>query len=126
MSSAARSVFFFGIYLIVLGATLLIAPNLLLGIFGMPPTSEVWIRIVNRRDARGISWYPPQAARGELLAYFWWTVYLRLSVIGFFAVFVALGMAPAGLMLFAGIDVLGALWTCVACDRSARPERLMV
>ena len=46
MRLAARSVFFFGIYLIVLRSTLLIGPNVILGIFGVPPTAGVWVRIV--------------------------------------------------------------------------------
>jgi hypothetical protein len=46
MRLAARSVFFFGIYLIVLGSTLLTRPNVILGIFGVPLTAGVWVRIV--------------------------------------------------------------------------------
>ena len=41
MSKAARSLFVFGIYLIVIGLGFLVMPNVPLGLFGFPPTSEV-------------------------------------------------------------------------------------
>jgi hypothetical protein len=46
MSKSAFTVKAFGIYLLVLGVGLTFAPNLLLSVFGMPATSEVWIRVV--------------------------------------------------------------------------------
>ena len=46
MSSAARSVYAFSFYLFALGFVLTVAPNLLLRIFGIPETNEVWIRVV--------------------------------------------------------------------------------
>ena len=44
MSKSAFTLKVFGIYLLVLGLGLLVMPNLLLGIFGMPQTTEVWSR----------------------------------------------------------------------------------
>lgn len=46
MSKSARSVFIFGLYLGVLGIILLVTPNFLLGVFQLPSTNEVWIRVV--------------------------------------------------------------------------------
>ena len=46
MSRAARSVFVFAIYLFVLGLWLLLVPNTLLRLFGMPDAQDVWIRVV--------------------------------------------------------------------------------
>ena len=45
MTGAARSLFVFGIYLSALGVLLLLSPNLLLRIFGAPPTNDIWIRV---------------------------------------------------------------------------------
>jgi hypothetical protein len=36
----------FGVYVILTGINLMIAPNLLLGTLGVPPTNEVWLRVV--------------------------------------------------------------------------------
>ena len=46
MSPAARSVFVFSSYLWVLGGVLLLVPNVLLSLFGIPETNEVWVRVV--------------------------------------------------------------------------------
>jgi len=46
MSKAAFTVKAFGVYLVLLGIALVLVPNLLLGLFGIPSTSEVWIRVV--------------------------------------------------------------------------------
>jgi hypothetical protein len=46
MSYAAKTLLAFGVYLLGLGSLLVFVPNLLLAIFGVQSTSEVWIRIV--------------------------------------------------------------------------------
>ena len=46
MSRAAVSLFVFGIYLLLLGTVLMVAPNAFLALFGLPSTHDVWIRVV--------------------------------------------------------------------------------
>lgn len=116
MSAAGRSIQVFGIYLMLLGLVLLVAPNLLLALFGIAPTGEVWIRIVGML-AGFLGLYYTQAARVCDRAFFRTTVFVRLSVPGFFGAFVALAMAPPALMLFALVDVAGAAWTASALRR---------
>jgi uncharacterized membrane protein len=110
MSKSARSVFVFGVYLAVLGIVLLIAPNFLLGMFVLPSTTEVWIRIVGML-VLFLGFYYTQAARKEMIDFFRWTVYLRSTVIIFFVVFVLLGFARPPLIMFGVVDLLGAIWT---------------
>ena len=45
MSRSAQSIFFFGLYLFLLGILLVFLPNALLGLVDIPPTNEVWIRL---------------------------------------------------------------------------------
>ncbi len=113
MSNSARSVLVFGLYLVVLGIVLLVAPNFLLRIFLLPGTTEVWIRVVGML-ALILGFYCIQAARKETTDFFRWTVYARPTVIVFFAVFVLLGFASPPLILFGGVDLLGAIWTGLA------------
>ena len=113
MSYSARTVFVFGIYLVVLGITLIAAPNLLLNAFGFPATNEVWIRVVGMLVLI-LAFYYTQAARKELTDFFQWTVYARASVIVFFLAFVVVGLAKAALILFGAVDLLGAIWTGLA------------
>jgi hypothetical protein len=118
MSSSAKSIFVFGIYVAVLGVTLLVAANVLLSLFGIPATNEVWIRVVGMLLVL-LAFYYVQAAREELTDFFQWTVYTRASVIVFFIVFVVLGLAQPILILCGAIDLLGAIWTGLAL-RSSR------
>ena len=45
MTHAAKSVLVFGVYLTLVGATLLFIPNVFLTVIGVENTSEVWIRL---------------------------------------------------------------------------------
>ena len=107
------SVFVFGLYLAVLGIVLLVAPNFLLGMFFMPSTAEVWIRVVGVLVLY-MSFYYIQTARKGMTDFFKLTVYTRSSLIIFFAAFVLLGLASPPLILFGVVDLLGAIWTGLA------------
>jgi hypothetical protein len=118
MSAAARSVLVFGVYLVFLGVTLVVAPNLLLTIFTFPPTGEVWIRVAGVLTLCIASYYV-MAARHGLAAFFAWTVAVRAGVLAFFVLFAVLRLAQPALVLFGLVDLAGAVWTAVAL-RSAK------
>ncbi len=113
MSKAAVSVLVFGIYLVVLGLTLLLIPNLFLGLLGLPGTTEPWIRIVGVLLLI-LAYYCVQSARLEITDYFRLSVHGRLSVIIFFTGLVLFGLADPLLIAFGVLDLLGALWTAWA------------
>lgn len=108
--------FVFGIYLCGLGLLLLLVPNLLLQVFRVPQTNEVWIRIIGML-VLCLSFYYIQAARSELTRFIRWTVWARAAVIIYFAAFVLLVSAPQALLLFGLIDLLAAIWTWLALKR---------
>jgi len=113
MSPAAKSLVVFAVYLFVLGLALIIVPNAILGLFGFPPTSEVWIRIIGV-VALNLAYYSFRAARAGLVPFFRWSVHGRLIAPAFFASFVALGLARWPLLIFALVDVAAATWTYLA------------
>jgi hypothetical protein len=117
MSKGARSVFVFGLYLVVLGVVLIVAPNFLLGIFFLPGTTEVWVRVTGML-VLFLGFYYAQAARRELTDFFRWTMYPRSTVILFFAAFVLLGFAKPPLILFGVADLVGVIWTGLALRAS--------
>jgi hypothetical protein len=110
LSAPAKSVIVFGIYLLLLGATLILAPNALLAAFRIAPTNEVWIRVVGMLVLM-LGAYYVLAALAEARAFMRWTVPLRASVLVFFVAFVATGLAPGVLILFGLVDLAGAGWT---------------
>ncbi len=121
MTKAAKSVFTFGVYLVALGVTLVVAPNVPLSLFGMPTPDEPWIRVAGML-ALLLGYYYVQCARAEIRRFFELTVRARFAVIVFFAAFVALGFAKPTLLLFGAVDVVGAIWTALAlrADAAAR------
>lgn len=117
MSPAARSVQVFGVYLLVLALALLVAPNALLTTFGLPPTSEVWIRVVGMLVGF-LGFYYRVAAAAELTPVFVASVFARASVLLFFATFVAAGWVGPALLPFGVVDAIGAAWTWAALRRT--------
>ena len=105
--------FVFGVYLCGLGLVLLLVPNLILPVFGAPPTGEVWIRVIGML-VLCLSFYYVLAARSELTRFIRWTVWARAAVMVYFVAFVLLVSAPKALLLFGLIDLLAALWTWLA------------
>ena len=113
MDKASRSVFIFGIYLVLLGLGLVLIPNPLLTLFGFKPTTEVWIRIVGLLLII-ISYYDVMATRTKTTTFYRWTVVARIFSFLFLAVIVVLGLAQTMLLLFGFIDLAGATWTALA------------
>lgn len=118
MSKSARSVFIFGVYLLLLGGTLMVAPNFLLGIFRVPATTEGWIRTTGMLIFL-LGTYYILAARQEIRAFFQWTVYIRPSVIFFLTAFFILGYTHPNIILLGVVDFLGAIWTALALRSEA-------
>lgn len=119
MSRSAISLLAFGVYLWLLGATLIVAPNFLLGLFGMPGTEEVWIRIAGVLVLL-LGYYYTSASRKEMKDFFRWSINARTAVFFFFIVFVFMDFATWQLILFGAIDLLGALWTFLALRSERR------
>jgi hypothetical protein len=122
MSKSALSVFVFGLYLLVLGIVLLVVPNFLLGLFSLPSTTEVGIRVAGML-VLFLGIYYTLAGRNEMANFFQWTVYVRSSVILFFIAFVLLDFVKPQLILFGVVDLLGAIWTGFALRSQKLPPK---
>jgi hypothetical protein len=103
----------FGAYFIPLGVMLLIIPNVLLAMFGIPGTDEVWIRVLGATVVV-LGFYYISGGRAQT------TWFLRASVFGrtfgalVLFVLVLLGLAPLTFLLFGMVDLAGAAWTAYA------------
>ncbi len=117
MSKAARSVYVFGLYLVLAGTGFMFMPNTVLSLVGLPATSEPWVRVVAMLTLL-LAFYYIQAARSELKAFFRFTVTGRLFVVLTLAAFVLLGIAQFPLIGFGVVDLLGAIWTASALRNS--------
>ena len=117
MNSAAKSVFVFGLYLVVVGLGLLIAPNPFLRPLGFPPAADVsWLRVLGLITLC-LAFYYIAAARAGLDLFFRWTVMVRGGVFVVCGALVLLKLAPAPLALLGTVDLAAAAWTAVALRR---------
>ena len=121
MSGPARSIFIYAFYVVGLGATLLLVPNIPLPIFGLPQTNEVWVRVAGM-TVIFLSIFYFVAARNEYRQTFVVSVPIRFSVPLFFAAFVIAGFAPWNLILFTPLDVAFAVWTWIALRREGAAQ----
>ena len=113
MSKAAFSIQASCCYILALGLGLVLAPNLVLATLRMPPTSEVWIRVLGVVVINiGIFFWV--AARTEAVDLFRASVIIRPLVLVWFGAFVLLGLASPMLLVFGVIEAAGALWTWLA------------
>jgi hypothetical protein len=117
MTAAAKSVYVFAIYLIVLSVSLIAFPNTLLATFQLPTTDEVWIRVVGVL-VFSLSVYYFYMATENNTVFFALSAYVRSTIIVWFTLFVVLGWAPPMLIMFGVVDLLAAIWTFVALRNS--------
>ncbi len=113
MTTASKSVYYFGFYLLILGVTLTVVPNVLLSIFQIAETAEIWIRVLGTLVFCIGLYYVFMAPANHVL-FMTLTVYVRSFVTLMFIVFVIMGWAPTQLILFGLVDLAGAGWTYMA------------
>lgn len=113
MTMAARSVYAFGVYLLVLGGALVGSPNTLLAVFRLPATTEPWIHVLGV-TVLAIGMLDVASARAEQTAFFRATVWVRVFVFASFIALTLAQIAPPVLVAFGIIDMAGAIWTFAA------------
>ncbi len=118
MSPAALSIAVYSIYLLGQGAALLLVPNTVLPILGLPQAADFWVRVVGLVSIF-FGMYYVLAARMEWRPFFWLTIVTRGLVIVAFLVFAATSIAPGSIVVLAPADVVFTAWTFVALWRSS-------
>jgi hypothetical protein len=108
--TAAKTVQYFSYYLFVLAAVLIFAPNIMLSVFQIPETNEVWIRVVGVLVACIAVYYYAMSALNSI-PFLRLTVWVRLWVFAAFSGLWIAGFGPVQLILFGVVDALAALWT---------------
>ena|SRR5438067_1455020 len=118
--TATWSMKVFGIYLFVLSALLIVAPNAVLLPFGFAPTNDPWIRVLGV-VAFGVGFYYWRAALSENVEFYRWTLLTRPFVFVSFGLLALLRLAAPQLALFGLVDLAGAIWTYVGLRERSAP-----
>lgn len=117
MSKATFSARVFAVYVFAVSSVLIVAPNVLLSMFGIAPTHEVWIRVAGVLAFNiGIYAWVCAGVRLFLQA----SVYTRALVCASSVVFALLGLVSPMIVLFGLVDLAGGIWTWLALKADAR------
>lgn len=119
LPGSALSVLVFGVYLALIGLLLALIPNLLLGLIGVPPTGEVWIRLAGMLILF-MGFFYAQAGRHNLIPFLRWTLVTRSVAAIFVTGFVLGGLIGPIILLFWLGDLAGAVWTGLALRKEGR------
>jgi hypothetical protein len=116
MKNVSTSVFVFGIYVVASGLGFLLIPNTALGMFGLPATNEVWIRVLGL-VVTVLGLYYVQVSRDNNRAFYTMSIWGRMLVAIGVIVIALLTPNYMPLMMIAAIHVLGAGWTWYASQQ---------
>lgn len=119
MSSAARTIVAFGLYMALVGAILVAVPNVLLTLVGLPPTAEAWIRVLGMFMVI-VAYYYYRTALSEATEFFRATVYGRTAMALFLTGLAVSGMTGPVLVLFGLAELAGAVATALALRGGTR------
>ena len=113
MLTPASTIKAFGAYAMGTGIALMLAPHLLLGLFGLAPPQEIWIRVLGALAlVLGVYYWAMGVAGAQ--AFFRASIWGRLLFCALCAALVVGAQAPWILLLFGAVDVAGAVWTAWA------------
>jgi hypothetical protein len=117
MDKAERSLFVFGLYLIIIvGLGFIFVPSFVLDLFTLKAGDDTWTRFVGLL-ASIIGVYYLVAARAKLRPMFIWTVWMRYYAAAFMIALLIFGKVGSSILMFAAIDAAGATWTLLSLKK---------
>ena len=118
MHPASTSIKYFGLYVIATGLGLVLAPGLVLSPLGIAMPSEIWIRVVGAL-AIPLGYYYWACGSADVLAFFRASIHGRIFFAATIVFLIAVFSAPIQMLLFAAIDLAGAVWTALGLRKVA-------
>ncbi|WP_462252903.1 hypothetical protein [Ekhidna sp.] len=118
MDKSAKSVWFFGIYLIIEGLFLMLAPSWILSTIGIPDPESIW-RVVLGFVVAVLGYYYIRNANENLVPFFKFTVHIRILQFVFFIWLYFFERGTLALVAFSFIEFIAGLWTYTTLKKSA-------
>ena len=103
-------------YMIVMGFSLLLVPNIALPLFKLSTTSEIWVRIVGALSLTFASYYYA-CIKSEHLPFYRITVWGRYFFCSCLVVLALTGMGELPILIFALTELSLAIWTQVCLKK---------
>ncbi|MEO9872498.1 hypothetical protein [Ekhidna sp.] len=117
MSKAAKTVWFFGFYLIIEGLFLMIAPSWVLNAIGIPDSESIW-RVILGFVVSVLGYYYVRNSKENLLPFFGFTVQIRIVQFVFFIWLYVFERGTLALVAFSFIEFIAGMWTWRALKSS--------
>jgi hypothetical protein len=121
MSRPARTLFAFGIYVVLAGLVFLIAPDVLISLLRLPPSPPGWPRIVGVL-ALVIGTYDLVGSHSECLPYIKASVPVRFAFAAAMTILFLFRQMPVTILAFGAVDAAGAVWTWAELKKRAKGE----
>ena len=118
MSRPARTLFAFGLYVVLTGLIFLTAPDFLISLLRLPPSPPGWPRIVGIL-ALVIGTYDLVGSHSECLPYIKASVPIRFAFAVSMTILFLTRQMPVTVVAFGAIDAAGAVWTAVTLRERA-------
>ena len=117
MTSTAKSVFYYSFYMLGMGLSLLMIPNIILGVFGFNPTSDIWLRVLGLFTfCAGMLYF--YCGRTNQTGFFRISVMERIVFFfGMVGIVLSLRVNPL-LALIGSVDLFGAIWTALTLRKA--------
>lgn len=110
MRNAKLSMLTFGLYYLVAGAGYLVLPGFVASQLDVGADSEIWVRFAGLLLLL-LGYLYLQAGRHQLIPFLRWSVHIRILSFLAFIVLWLLGIAEVIVLIFAVVEIGGALWT---------------
>ena len=123
MTKAGKSLFYFGVYVALLGAAFIAVPQLLLQLVKLPPMPAGWARVVGLL-AFIIGTCDILCGKNNITLIIRASVYIRLCFIAGIILLVLTGQMPLQTLLFALPDLLGVIWTAIALKQESTNNKI--
>ncbi|MEP5613033.1 MAG: hypothetical protein ABJP45_12330 [Cyclobacteriaceae bacterium] len=116
MNKAAKTIWFFGIYLLVEGFFLMLAPSWVLTEMGLPEPQSLW-RVIVGFVVAALGYYYIRNAKENLSPFFRFTVQIRITQFVFFLYLYFFDRGTLALVGFSFIEFLAGIWTWKALQQ---------
>lgn len=122
MTHAALASKAFGVGAILGGIPMVAVPGAILGLLGVPPADDVWVRLWGM-EVVVLGFYYVAAGRADLRPFFVASVWGRIAFCAALIGLVLLVSAPWQVLIVGGFDALGVMWTLAALKRDDDESR---
>lgn len=110
MTKSGATLFYFGIYVLIVGILLLAIPTSFVAANMLPPIPDPWARIIGLL-LLVIGTYDVLCGKFDVRPFIRWSVYIRFGFAAGTLLLVLAGQMPPTLLVLGAIDALAAAWT---------------